>query len=479
MEAVKHSGQRALFFIQIFSTLGYSVLYGTLILYATRGLGLPDGRAAALTGGFIAFNYTLHLLGGYIGGRLMSLRSLFLVGMVLQVLGSITIAYPDLRTLLWGLSTFLTGAGLNMVCINCLLTQLFSPEDKRREAAFLWNYSGMNVGFFLGFALGGFFQLSERYTPLFLLSAAGSLVAFILAAFHWKLLKEEGTSYADATRPEKDKRMVAALAIVGALILALSWLLEHGEVARILILGIGATVAGVFGYLAWKEPSQEAASKLRAFLLLSVGTLVFFSLYQMAPMGLTLFYTRNVEQTLWGLQIAPQWLQNINTILIMLGGPLMAEANKRIRGRGIPIDIPFQFSLALGLIGLGFLLPAWGTFFADARGISSIGWIIGCYVFQSIGELFIAPIAYAMIGALIPKKLQSLAMGWWMMLTGVAALFSSYFSEIALRETVSISPLATNGIYAKTFFSLGLLAILFSFGFWAMRRLLRRLCQNH
>jgi POT family proton-dependent oligopeptide transporter len=34
-----------------------------------------------------------------------------------------------------------------------MLTQRFKPEDDRRESAFLWNYAGMNLGFFIGFWL--------------------------------------------------------------------------------------------------------------------------------------------------------------------------------------------------------------------------------------------------------------------------------------------------------------------------------------
>src|SRR5258708_2212343 len=80
-------GTAALFFVQIFATLGFAVLYSTLVLYATRHLGFPARAASAIMGVFGAFNYGLHLFGGYLGGRFMSNRNLFVGGMVLQVLG--------------------------------------------------------------------------------------------------------------------------------------------------------------------------------------------------------------------------------------------------------------------------------------------------------------------------------------------------------------------------------------------------------
>ena len=80
-------GTAALFFIQIFSTLGFAVLYSTLVLYATKHLHLGVKTATTLMGVFGAFNYGLHLFGGYLGGRFLSNRNLFVGGMALQVMG--------------------------------------------------------------------------------------------------------------------------------------------------------------------------------------------------------------------------------------------------------------------------------------------------------------------------------------------------------------------------------------------------------
>src|SRR5512133_779603 len=103
-------GAAALFFIQIFATLGFAVLYSTLVLYATKHLHLPVLKATALMGVFGAFNYGLHLFGGYLGGRFLSNRNLFVGGMVLQVLGCGTIALGSAATMYWGLAFFLTGS---------------------------------------------------------------------------------------------------------------------------------------------------------------------------------------------------------------------------------------------------------------------------------------------------------------------------------------------------------------------------------
>src|ERR1051326_7465591 len=161
-------GTAVLFFIQIFSTLGFAVFYSTLVLYATKHLGLDVKLATALMGVFGAFNYGLHLFGGYLGGRFLSNRNLFIGGMALQVIGCGCTATGTLALFYVGLALFLTGSGLNVTCINMMLTQRFTPEDPRREGAFLWNYAGMNVGFFIGFSVAGHFRAPESYWSLFI-----------------------------------------------------------------------------------------------------------------------------------------------------------------------------------------------------------------------------------------------------------------------------------------------------------------------
>lgn len=465
-------GRRALLFMQMFSTLGFSILYSTLILYTTQGLHLKDQYATAFTAGFIAFNYSLHVLGGYIGGRLLSYRSLFIIGMLLQALGCLVLSRSSFSSLVIGTAIFLSGCGLNVICINCMLTQLFDPEDKRRESAFLWNYSGMNLGFLIGFTISGFFQLQQNFHTLFLFAAGGSLISFFITLFYWKLLSDQNTLYSESKN--RLQRGIIAGVLILALIGFLSFLLNHAEISNLLIALSGVFMTALFLYFAFREKGNRAR-KLKAFVILGLSSLVFWTLYQMAPMGLTLFFERNVHRELFGMLIPPQWLQNVNTFVIILGGPVMSFVNQLLREKGFQISIPFQFTTALILIGTGYLLLPVGIFLSDAGGFSSIGWIIGCYLFQSSGELFISPIGYAMVGQLIPRKMQGLAMGAWLMITGVAAVLSSYFSQLAIGDAGVKNPLLTNASYSSTFFQLGIYALLVGVILFFLKSFLHRL----
>lgn len=471
------TGAGALFLIQIFSTLSYSVLYSTLILYITNGLHMNDTQATSITGSFIALNYFLHLLGGYAGGRYFSYRSLFSLSMVLQIFGCALISIPDTSILLWGLAIFLGGCGLNVTCINCMVTQLFEPDDKRRETAFLWNYSGMNIGFFVGFSLGGYFHLHHAYHQLFLLSGLGNLTALLLTFYHWHKLRDRDTTFITQAKTVQRQYQWIGLGIITALLLTLRVMLEHTTLCNQLILVIGAGMFALVISLTLKQPELFTRQKMWAYLILAVASLTFWTLYQLAPMGLSLFTERNVDRHVFGMMIAPQWVQNINTIIIIAGGPLLGMFFSSLRERGLTISIPFQFSLALLLIGAGFAILPIGIQFANADGYVNFNWIIASYTLQSLGELFISPIGYAMVGQLAPVALRGIMMGIWMMITGVSAIMSDHFSKMALT-TDSVSPLITNAGYSHTFGMLGWSTIGVGIGLLVLTPFVARLTQE-
>ncbi len=447
-------GTAALFFIQVFATLGFAVLYSTLVLYTTRHLQFSVKEATAIMGVFGAFNYGLHLFGGYLGGRFLSNRNLFVGGMVLQVFGCATIALGTADAMYWGLALFLTGSGLNVTCINMMLTQRFAPEDDRREAAFLWNYAGMNVGFFVGFAVAGHYQLTENYTHLFLFATVGNFLAILLTLANWKAVRDLSTPLLEATRTKFRARFALGIAVLVFVPPIVWFALQRTGSTEALMKAFCAVVAGWLIYLTLRHPDRREQKNMWAYLILMLGSLVFWSLYQMAPSGLQLFAINNVDLHVWGIEVAPQWIQNINTVTIVIGGPLLAALFADLRTKGWTIDLPKQFAVSLILMGLGFLaLPA-GIAFADEAGKTAFSWLFLSYLLQSFGELLISPIGYAMIGKLAPRQYQGIMMGSFMLVTGLASLFAGDFSGM-VPEPAGTTALATNPEYASLFARLG------------------------
>lgn len=447
---------------QLLSTISFAVLNSTLVLLMTEKLNLSSITANSLMGLFVAFNYGLHLLGGYIGGRLLSYRMLYLLGMGLQIISCLLIAEQNLQALYLGLALFLTGAGLNVPCINMMLTQQFEPHSTRRETAFLWNYAGMNIGFFVGFSIAGYFQLSLNFHLVFLVAAASALLSSVMIGSCWHTVADTATPLTKLKLLKKSRllsRTLSGLIVITAVFIGVFFLLQYANTTRLFMLSIGAMMFIIFIILALRQKKDIDRNRIFAYVILSVGGMVFWSLYQLAPMGLTLFALHNVDRAVFGIIIAPQWILNINAFVIIVGGFLMPPLFKKIR-QYITFSYPLQFALSLALIAFGFFVLVIGIAYAHSDGLTHFSWIAISYIFQSLGELLIGPIGYAMIGLLATENLQGLMMGSWMLIVGGSSgVIASYLSNYALQNSTASNPLVTNTGYSHLFLMIGIAAL--------------------
>ena len=136
--------------------------------------------------------------------------------------------------------------------------------------------------------------------------------------------------------------------------------------------------------------------------------------------------------------------------------------------------MPKQFATSLLLMALAFLILPLGIKLAGGDGKSAFGWLFMSYVLQSVGELLISPIGYAMIGKLAPKQYQGVMMGSWMLVTGLASLFAGDFSGM-IPEPKGTTAVATNPEYVKLFGALGVGSLVVGVALVLLIPFLRRL----
>ena len=106
-----------------------------------------------------------------------------------------------------------------------------------------------------------------------------------------------------------------------------------------------------------------------AYLILTIGSLVFWALYQMAPSGLQLFAVNNVDRNVRGWLIAPSGSRTSTRSSSSWGGlscPRRSSDCARAGGRS---TFPEQFAAALFLMALGFLVLPAGIAFANPAGM--------------------------------------------------------------------------------------------------------------
>ncbi len=455
MDAVKkdRKGVVYLHWLNAITTFSFAVLFSSLSLYLTKNIGLTQLQSNGVVGFFLASNFILHFVAGYIGDRFLSNRLLFAISTLIQTLGLIVLNFSDSLVYL-GLSLFLIGCGLGSTCINCLITQQFSShENELREKAFFHNYSAMNVGFLSGYIMGGFIDIHDRYEHLFEVSNLVNLITVFFIVKSWRYFDKNKTN----TRDEIKSGRVGLLLIV--LIVPILFAgFHYSWLANSLILYIGVATLIYITLLGHSLSTRYERKKIYSFVFLTGSSIVFWMLYFVGPIGVTQFLKYNVDIYIGSYYIPPQWLMNLNSIFVIVGSPLVIALFERLRKKHIIISISRQFIYSLVFIALSFLALTIGIENSNANGLTSMSWIVAHYLFQALGELLLAPVGYAMIGSLAPEKLQGLMMGVWMMASGIAATLSNYFSNL-MTQSESLNPIVSNEHYMGTFTQLSLYAI--------------------
>ena len=200
--------------IQLFSTVGFAVLMGLLNFYLKDHSPLSGAQINTLTASFFALNFLLHFLGGALGGRFLSFRALFFISLCFQIVGLFGIASGTYWAILAGMAAFVTGSGLNVSCINMMLTQLFAAQDRHRRIAFSLNYSFMNIGFLMSFVVSGYLQQHNLYDAAFYFATICLLMAIALHFRAWRFVADKSTYFALHFAKSNFRFIVAPLSII-------------------------------------------------------------------------------------------------------------------------------------------------------------------------------------------------------------------------------------------------------------------------
>ncbi|HAU1150800.1 TPA: peptide MFS transporter [Legionella pneumophila] len=452
------NGVTSLYFIQACSTFSFAILYSSLSLYISKQLGLSPTVSNSVVGLFLAFNYVLHLFGGLMGGRYISNRNLFFITTLVQTAGLVVLAISEVSLLYIGLSLFLIGCGLNTTCYNTILSQRFKPDDDRRDKAFFLSYAAMNIGFFAGYISSGFYDYSNDYQQLFYIGALANILTLLFMIFSWRNLADNELSSSFKNSRNKFTSNMISLLGVFTLIPVLVLCFHSSYLSNSLVIITSIVMFLVILVLGYQQKNKADKQKILVYLILTVTSIIFWMIYYTGPMGITLFIKNNVDKHIFNFEVATQWILNLNAIVIILGAPVVAIIINKLKDKGYNFSTSMQFASAFIILSFSFFSLACAVIISNTQGFSNISWIILHLIAQAIAELLIGPVGYAMIGRIAPLKLQGILMGTWMMVSGVSASLSQYFSN-AMVQTQATDPLITNSDYLHVFCQMGLWAL--------------------
>ena len=141
-------GLSTLFFTEMWERFSYYGMRGILALYlmtevAHGGLGLPEGTATSLVQAYGASVYLTGVAGGWLADRMLGARRSVFYGGLLIMFGHICMALPGgLTSTTAGIVLIIIGSGFLKPNVSKMVGDLYSEQDRRRDAGFSVFYMG-------------------------------------------------------------------------------------------------------------------------------------------------------------------------------------------------------------------------------------------------------------------------------------------------------------------------------------------------
>jgi POT family proton-dependent oligopeptide transporter len=401
-------GLYLLFTTEMWERMSYYGMRAIMVLFLTSksgGFGWSDADALSLYGTYTGLVYLTPVVGGWLADRYLGQRKALYIGGILMMIGQFMLAMPGLASFYTGLGLLIVGNGFFKPNISTMVGGLYPQGDSRRDSAFTIFYIGINVGAALGALVCGW--LGENVGWRYGFSAAGvgmalGLISFFV--FSKKLLGDVGLA------PKKVEKKVAAAA-------GPQQALTREEVQRILVIFI-----------------------------LAVFVIVFWAAFEQAGGLMNLYTDRKVDRMIFGWEVPASVFQSVNSVFIVLLGPVFSELWIRLAARNRDPSIPAKMAIGLMLLSFGFVLMLGASKQSDAQGKAALMWVIGAYFFHTAGELCLSPVGLSMVTKLAPARYASLLMGVWFLanaaankLSGVIGGYSENAGEFAVFMGIVIA----------------------------------------
>ena len=391
-----------LFFAEMWERFSYYGMRALLVLYLTKHWLFSDGEASMVYGAYTALVYITPVIGGYLADKYLGQRKAVLYGAVLLTFGHFLMGFegdgggdsPALNAFWLALAFIIVGSGFLKANISVMVGQLYPRTDVRRDGAYTIFYMGINLGAFLGSLLCGY--LGETYGWKYGFGAAGigMLLGLIVFVIGKPLLQGKGES----TDPARLRQRTAGLPfewllyVLGiGIVVVCWWMVQNQEVVGWALGVTGAVLLGYVGWVASTRLDRHARNRIFAAMILMIGSVLFWALFEQAGSSLNLYTDRFVDRNMFGWEVPASMFQSINAMYIILLAPVFAWLWTMLGRRGLEPSAPAKFGLGMIQLGLGFLVLVAGAAAVAGGSMTPVLFIFLIYLLHTMGELCLSP----------------------------------------------------------------------------------------
>ena len=157
--------------------------------------------------------------------------------------------------------------------------------------------------------------------------------------------------------------------------------------------------------------------------------IVFWGAFEQAGGLMNIYASEKTNRMLMGWEVPASWFQSLNAMFIIFLGTTVAGywAVRKLKGK-VSTSL-FKMILGLIIMGTGFFFMTAAAGQYESNGSSAMYWLVLAYLFHTVGELCISPVALSYITKLAPLKYASLMMGVYFAMTGFGNKLAGLLGE--------------------------------------------------
>ena len=371
---------------------------------------------------------------------------------------------PQFRSIMYlALALIIMGVGFLKANISSIVGQLYPEGDPRRDPGFTLYYYGVNVGAFWAAIACGWLGQNIGWWAGFGAAGVGMLAGFVVFVRGKATLEGKGEPPEPAALkkpvlgPLNLEWLIYLAAILGV---GLVWLVVQSNAIVGWLLGAGAVAT--LGYLGWymiTKCEKVARERMLLAIVLILGSVVFWALYEQGGSSLNQFAERNVDMRLWaGQSMTPAQAQSFQAGGILLLAPAMSAIWAFLGRRKADPNPLAKFAIALLMIGGSFLLIVYGANFAGGDYRTPLAFLAVAYLIQTTGELCLSPVGLSEMTKLAPRALLSTMIATWFLGTAGAQWLAGRIAGLTAADTIGgqvLDPSKSLATYNHVFWLLG------------------------
>lgn len=437
------------FLTEMWERFSYYGMRTILVLYLVKYHLYSAGEASMIYGAYAGLVYMMPIIGGYMADRYLGSRKAVTYGAILLVAGHSLMAahgpaaFMDGDTLVrsdfyisiffLALALIITGVGFLKANISTIVGALYGEKDPRRDGGFSIFYMGINVGSLLSTALVGY--VGETYGWNYGFGIAGIGMLFGLMVFLWGQKYLEGR--AEPTNPAvlKEKSPIGlnkeyTIYAFGLVLVLVSWLLMQYQSFVGSLLGVsGFVMIAIILVYAFTQCNKIERDRIMVACFLIAIQSVFWALFEQQAASLTLLADQQFDLNVLGMNFLASQVQLLNALFIVLLAPVMAWLWVAMAKKRIEPSTPGKFGIAMLLIGLGYMVFAWGMGLDDSTNKSFL-WLVFIYLSLTVAELCLSPVGLSMVTKLSVTKIVGMMMGTWFLFTALGNYVAGWISSL-------------------------------------------------